>query len=90
MRRTVEGILEIGNKEARLDALEDFIEATCVRKHLHHTELAALRGKLTYASSHTFGRVAMCAVKILSRHLAQSRNSNLCESELLLRYPEHD
>ena len=84
MHRTVEGIVEIGNQEGRIEALQDLVEAICDRKQLHQTELAALRGKLSYASSRTVGRVAMCAVKILSKHLTQNQNSNLCEPELLL------
>ena len=33
LHKFVEGIVEIGNEDGRLDALEDLIEATCVRSN---------------------------------------------------------
>ena len=57
LSKTFEGVLEVGNKDGRLEALEDVIESICNRKQLHYTKLAKLRGKLMYASTHTFGRV---------------------------------
>ena len=84
LHKSAEGTIEIGNKEGRAEALEDLIEGFCKREQLHHSELAKLRGKLMYAASHTFGRTAMCAVRILNRHISQGKSTALQEADILL------
>ncbi|CAE7239837.1 unnamed protein product [Symbiodinium sp. CCMP2456] len=69
LTRAPEGVLEISNKEGRLQALRTLVNAVCADGFVQPAELASLKGRFMYASTHTFGRVALMAVKCLSRHL---------------------
>ena len=70
LARAPQGILEISNKEGRLQALRTMVNAVCADGFVQPAVLASLKGRFLYASTHTFGRVAVMAVKCLSRHLA--------------------
>ena len=70
LSRAPQGILEISNKEGRLQALRAMVNAVCTDGFVQPAVLASLKGRFLYASTHTFGRVAAMAVKCLSRHLA--------------------
>ncbi|CAE7670291.1 unnamed protein product [Symbiodinium sp. CCMP2592] len=67
--RAPSGILEIANKEGRLESLRTLVNSVCAEGFVQPAVLASLKGRLLYASTHTFGRVALMAVKCLSRHL---------------------
>ena len=62
LTRTPAGILEISNKEGRLQALHSLVNKVCADGFVHPAVLASLKGRLLYASTHTFGRVALMAV----------------------------
>ncbi|CAE7582826.1 unnamed protein product, partial [Symbiodinium necroappetens] len=68
--KTLQGILEISNKGGRLQALRSLVNSVCAEGFVQHAVLASLKGRFLYASTHTFGRVAVMAVKCLSRYLA--------------------
>ncbi|CAE7026696.1 unnamed protein product [Symbiodinium sp. CCMP2592] len=68
--RSPEGILEVANKEGRLQTLRTLVDSVCADGFVHPGVLASLKGRFLYASTHTFGRVAMMAVNCLNRHLS--------------------
>ncbi|CAE7249545.1 unnamed protein product [Symbiodinium sp. CCMP2592] len=67
--RAPSGILEIANKKGRLESLRTLVNSVCAEGFVQPAVLASLKGRLLYASTHTFGRVALMAVKSLSKHL---------------------
>ena len=83
---TPASILEISNKEGRLQALRSLVNNTvCADGFAHPAVLASLKGRFLYASTHTFGRVALMAVKLLSRHLGTGGIRRLCAEDCTLQ-----
>ena len=76
------GLLRVANKEGRVAAILELVEKICQEGTLHPGLLAKLRGRMMYASSHTFGRVAVLATRVLSRKLAIGGPVKLTRKEI--------
>ena len=64
-----QGKLTVSNKTSRITSLEAMVDEVCSGTSVGGALLASLKGRLMYAATHTFGRVALMAVKLLSKLL---------------------
>ena len=77
---TSTGVISVKNKQFRLDDISALVDSIVAKDDAPMSQLETLKGRLLYASGHTFGKCTQLAIHLISKSVKGGKVEKLIRS----------